>query len=65
MSALKYMGLISYLKDTQAELKHVTWPSRGQAIGFTIVVVLISIFISFYLGFFDYLFKLIIGKFVI
>lgn len=58
------MGLINYLKDTQGELKHVSWPSRGQAIGFTIVVVIISIFVSFYLGFFDYLLKLVLGKFV-
>lgn len=58
------MGLINYLKDTQGELKHVSWPSRGQAIGFTIVVAIISVFVSFYLGFFDYLLKLILGKFV-
>ncbi|KND46725.1 MAG: Adenylate cyclase [Parcubacteria bacterium C7867-006] len=59
------MSLITYLKDTQGELKHVSWPSRGQAIGFTIVVVIVSVFVSFYLGFFDYLFKLVLGKFVI
>lgn len=58
------MGLINYLKDTQGELKHVSWPSRGQAIGFTIVVAIISVFVSFYLGFFDYLLKLVLGKFV-
>jgi preprotein translocase SecE subunit len=59
------MSLITYLKDTQGELKHVSWPSRNQAIGFTIVVAVVSIFVSFYLGFFDYLLKLVIGKFVI
>ncbi len=59
------MSLITYLKDTQGELKHVTWPSRNQAIGFTIVVAMVSIFVSFYLGFFDYLLKLVLGKSVI
>jgi preprotein translocase subunit SecE len=59
------MSLITYLKDTQGELKHVSWPTRNQTIAFTIVVVLISIFISFFLGFFDYLLKLVIEKFVI
>lgn len=59
------MGLVNYLKDTQAELKHVNWPTRGQAIAFTLVVMLISIFVSFYLGFFDYLIKLAIAKFII
>lgn len=59
------MSLITYLKDTQGELKHVSWPTRSQTIAFTIVVVLISIFVSFFLGFFDYLFGLILEKFVI
>ncbi len=59
------MSLITYLKDTQGELKHVSWPTRAQAIGFTIVVILISIFVSFFLGFFDYIFKLILEKFII
>ncbi len=59
------MSLISYIKDTQGELKHVSWPTRYQAIVFTIVVVLISIFVSLFLGFFDYLLKLVLEKFII
>lgn len=59
------MSLITYLQETQAELKHVSWPSRNQTIAFAILVVIISLFVSFYLGFFDYLFKLILQKFVI
>jgi preprotein translocase SecE subunit len=27
-----------YLKDTKGELKHVTWPSKNQAILFTVIV---------------------------
>ena len=59
------MSLITYLKDTQGELKHVSWPTRNQAIAFSIVVVVISIFVSFFLGFFDYVFKLFLEKFII
>jgi preprotein translocase SecE subunit len=59
------MGLISYIKDTQGELRHVSWPTRSQAVTFTVVVVLISVFVSFFLGFFDYLFQQILEKFVI
>lgn len=61
----KNMSLITYLKDTQGELKHVSWPTRRQAIAFTIVVVLISVFVSFFLGFFDYIFKMVLEKFVV
>ncbi len=49
--------LITYLKETQAELKHVTWPTRKQAILYTVVVIVISLGTSLYLGFFDYLFS--------
>jgi preprotein translocase SecE subunit len=56
------MSLITYLKDTQGELKHVSWPTRGQAIAFTVVVVLISIFVSVYLGLFDYVLKFLLSK---
>ncbi|OHA93618.1 MAG: preprotein translocase subunit SecE [Candidatus Zambryskibacteria bacterium RIFCSPLOWO2_12_FULL_39_45] len=59
------MSLITYLKDTKGELKHVSWPTRSQTINFTIVVVLISIFVSFFLGFFDYIIGLILSKFII
>ncbi len=59
------MSLLTYIKDTQGELKHVSWPTRNQAIAFTIVVVLISVFVSFYLGFFDYLFGKALEKFVL
>jgi preprotein translocase SecE subunit len=59
------MSLITYLKDTQGELKHVSWPTRNQAIVFTIIVVLVSVFVAFFLGFFDYVFKLGLEKFVI
>ncbi len=42
---------------TQTELKHVSWPTRNQAIVFTVVVILVSIIVSLFLGFFDFLFK--------
>ncbi|MES3004956.1 MAG: preprotein translocase subunit SecE [Patescibacteria group bacterium] len=59
------MSLITYIKDTRGELKHVSWPTKSQATIFTIVVVLISIFTAFFLGFFDYILQQIIEKFVI
>jgi preprotein translocase SecE subunit len=58
-------SFINYIKDTQAEMKHVSWPTRNQAVVFTVVVVLISIFVAFFLGFFDYIFNLILTKFVL
>ena len=56
---------INYLKETRMEMSHVTWPTRSQAIAFTGVVIVISIVTAAYLGFFDYIFSLILQKFVL
>ena len=50
------MGFLEYLKDTRAERRHVAWPTQFQTVVYTILVVAISIFVSLYLGFFDFLF---------
>jgi len=58
------MSIIQYIKDTQTELKHVSWPTRNQAIVFSIVVILISVGVSIYLGLFDYILKSGLGKII-
>lgn len=50
------MGLITYLKETKAELRHVSWPTQKQTINFTVLVVAISIVTGLLLGLMDYLF---------
>ena len=58
------MSLTSYLKETRSELKHVSWPTRKQALVLSAFVVGISIFTSLFLGVFDYLFTIVL-KFII
>ncbi|TAL48761.1 preprotein translocase subunit SecE [Patescibacteria group bacterium] len=58
------MGLFDYIRETQGELKHVSWPTRRQAIAFTVIVIAISIAVAIYLGFFDFVFSFIL-EFVI
>lgn len=53
-----------YLKDTRAELRHVAWPTRTQTIVFTSLVIAVSVFVSAYLGAFDYLFTSILERVV-
>lgn len=43
-------------------MKHVNWPSRQQTIVFTIIVILISVAVAYFLGFFDFVFSLGIEK---
>lgn len=54
------MKLVEYIKETRAELKHVSWPTRKQAIVFTVVVIVISLITAVYLGAFDYVFTTIL-----
>jgi preprotein translocase subunit SecE len=51
------MGLANYIKETRGELKHVSWPTRRQAFAFTIIVVIISLGLSIFLGVFDFAFS--------
>ncbi len=56
------MSLITYLKDVKGEMKHIVWPTRRQAVGFTVLVAVISIATSLYLGAFDSFFSLLLKK---
>jgi len=53
---LNYMKrLLQYLKDTQAELKHVSWPTQKQTAIFTVLVIIVSLIVAAYLGALDFL----------
>ncbi len=38
--------LVKYLKDTRAELRKVTWPTREEAINLTIVVLVVTLIMT-------------------
>jgi preprotein translocase subunit SecE len=44
---------VQFLREVKIELKKVTWPSRKQTIGSTVVVLVIVIIISLFLGVVD------------
>ena len=58
-----YKRFIFFLKDTKAELKKVTWPSRTEVTSTTIVVIIATVFFGFYLFFMDVLFSWLISQF--
>ena len=49
---------IEYFKEVIAEAKHVTWPTRRQALFFTVAVLIVALGVAYYLGLLDYLFSL-------
>ncbi|MEK7652628.1 MAG: preprotein translocase subunit SecE [Patescibacteria group bacterium] len=59
------MKITDYFKSIKTELKHVSWPTKKQAITFSIIVVAVSVATSLYLGFFDFIFSKILEYFII
>lgn len=59
------MKIGEYIKETKAEMKHVNWPTKKQAITFTVAVVVISVAVSLFLGLFDYLFSTGLKNFIL
>ncbi|PIP30322.1 preprotein translocase subunit SecE [bacterium (Candidatus Howlettbacteria) CG_4_10_14_3_um_filter_37_10] len=47
----------SFLREVRAEFSKVVWPTRKEAIGATIAVIIFSLVVSLYLGALDYLFS--------
>jgi preprotein translocase subunit SecE len=53
--------IIRYLKETRAELRKVTWPSRAEAINLTLIVLAVSASMAAILGLIDYMFSTLFG----
>ena len=49
--------ITEFFKEVMIEAKHITWPTRKQAIYATIAVLAISVFVAYYLGLLDFLFS--------
>lgn len=50
------MGFIEYLRDTRGELKHVSWPTRKQALIYSMLVITISAVVAAFTGLLDFVF---------
>lgn len=49
--------ITEYFKEIRAELKHVVWPSKNQTIFYTLIVIVLSILVAYFLGVFDFIFS--------
>ncbi len=60
-----FQRFVNYLKETRQELRHVNWPSRKNAIRFTLLVIGVSAVIAAFLGLLDILFQFLLNRFVL
>jgi len=49
--------ITEYLKETKMELKYVIWPKRSQTFYYTLIVIVLSVLVAYYLGIFDFIFS--------
>ena len=52
---------IQFLSDVKSEVKKVTWPTKKEAIGGTVVVLVVVFIMALFLGLVDMLLSKIIG----
>ncbi len=48
-----------FLKEVRAELEKVVWPTREQAIRYSVLVIIVGVATGLFLGGFDYLLTLL------
>jgi len=58
------MKIIQYIRDVRAEMKHVSWPTKKQVTMFTVLVIVLSILVAYFLGAFDYVFTRALEMFI-
>jgi preprotein translocase subunit SecE len=55
----------SYLNEVWIELNRVDWPTRRELISSTIVVIVVLVVLAVYLGAIDYLYTVLIKRYLI
>ncbi|OGY42163.1 MAG: preprotein translocase subunit SecE [Candidatus Buchananbacteria bacterium RBG_13_36_9] len=53
-----FQKITNYIKDSIAELKKVTWPTKRQTINYTLLIIGISLVVAAFIGLIDYLLSL-------
>jgi len=62
---MKYFSkLINYIKESYAELKKVTWPTKKEITNYTLLVVCISLAVAAFIGLVDYILSFGMGQII-
>ncbi len=56
--------LINYLKEVKTESKKINWPTRKEAMRYSLIVIGISFFVAVFLGSFDALFSFLLRRLI-
>lgn len=56
---------LNYLRDSRAELKLVTWPTRKQVVEYTILILIISAVFAVFLGGLDFVLERVVSRYLL
>ncbi|HEU0080841.1 MAG TPA: preprotein translocase subunit SecE [Candidatus Paceibacterota bacterium] len=59
------MKVMEYMRDVRGEMRHVNWPTKSQALNYTLLVIGISVATAIILAIADYAFGLGIEKLIL
>jgi preprotein translocase subunit SecE len=54
--------IVKFLKETRAEMRKVTWPTRDELIGSTKIVIIATLVVTLFIGIIDQILTLIIRR---
>ena len=54
--------LVKFLKETKAEMRKVTWPTRDELVGSTKIVIIATLVVTLFIGIVDQILTLIIRR---
>lgn len=53
-----FSKISNYIRESIAELKKVTWPTKKQTVNYTLLIIGISLAVAFFIGVIDYILSL-------
>lgn len=56
------MNPIKYFSEVRDEVSRIVWPSKEQTIRYTVLVIVVSVFVGLFLGGLDYVLTILTAK---
>jgi len=60
-----FKRFINFLQEAKQEFKRINWPSRQEAIRYTLFIIVFSLAMAAFLGLIDFIFLILLNKFFI
>lgn len=59
-----FKKIIIFLKEVRLEMKKVNWPTKQETLRYTLIVIGVSVAVAIFLGTLDFIFTILLDKFI-